>query len=137
MLGSGYGDQWIPNSKEAISRRPKDPVCSICRYLLCVSATGVVYPCVGWQTNEINTLDHKSLREIWLNSEKISALRQIQWNKFPKCINCEDKEYCTVCMMSNSNENFDGDPFRINTYFCENAKAKSQPPVQLVVYIGP
>ena len=123
MLESGYGDQWIPNSKEVISRRPKDPVCSICRYLLCVSATGVVYPCVGWQTNEINTIDHKSLREIWLNSEKISALRQIQWNKFPKCINCEDKEYCTVCMMSNSNENSDGDPFRINPYFCETAKA--------------
>ena len=122
MLESGYGDQWIPNSKEVVRRRPKDPVCSICRYLLCVSATGTVYPCIGWQTNVIDTLDHKSLHEIWENSEKISALQQIQWKKFPKCIDCKDKEYCTVCMMSNSNENLDGDPFHINTYNCEVAK---------------
>lgn len=123
LLDAGYGDSWIKDTKDRESRRPQDPICSICRYMMCISATGTVYPCVGWQTNVINTLDNSTLYDIWNKSEKICALRQISRSQFPKCVMCKDRGYCIVCMMSNSNENRDGNPFRINRFHCEAAAA--------------
>lgn len=99
----------------------QDPICSICRYYICVSAEGNVFPCIGWQANIIGDLNKKTLREIWENSDDIKKLRQISRQKFPKCVSCEDRGYCNVCMMSNSNENSDADAFRINEYHCDVA----------------
>lgn len=123
LLEAGYGDQWISDPTEIEQRSPRDPICSICRYMLCISATGTVYPCVGWQTNVIDTLDNASLHDIWEKSEKICALRKIQRLHFPRCIDCDDRGYCLVCMMSNANENEDGNAFRINTFHCDVAAA--------------
>ena len=58
------------------------------------------------------------MKEIWENSGKIRDLRNITRNNFPQCVNCEDRGYCTVCMMSNSNENSNGDAFCINDFHC-------------------
>lgn len=99
----------------------QDPICSICRYYICVSADGTVFPCAGWQANVIGDLNKQSLRDIWETSEGIRKLRQIKRKEFPKCVSCEDRGYCTVCMMSNSNENSDADAFRINEYHCDVA----------------
>lgn len=120
-LDAGYGSQWINGVAEKEKRRPQDPICSVCRYMLCITATGVVYPCVGWQTNVIDTLDHSSLRDIWEHSEKICSLREVTRSQFPKCVSCKDRGYCIVCMMNNSNGNSDADPFRIDSYHCEVA----------------
>ena len=62
-----------------------------------------------------------SLREVCENSKEMKALKQVKWNDFPKCIKCEDRGYCTVCMMSNSNESINKDPFMINDYHCKVA----------------
>ena len=83
---------------------------------------GDVYSCVGWQTNVLGNLKNQSLQDIWENSEKIKYLRQIKRKEFPKCVNCEDRGYCTVCMMSNSNENQNGDAFKIEDFHCSVAK---------------
>ena len=99
----------------------EDPICSICRYYICVSAEGTVFPCIGWQANVIGDLNKQSLREIWETSDDIKKLRQITRQAFPKCVNCEDRGYCNICMMSNSNENKDADAFRINEYHCDVA----------------
>lgn len=123
LIEAGYGSQWLLDASEKERVRAQDPICSICRYMLCISATGAVYPCVGWQTNVIDTLNELSLSEIWKKSEKVFYLRQIQRSRFPQCVNCKDRGYCTVCMMSNSNENIDGDPFRIDPFNCEVASA--------------
>lgn len=123
LLEAGYGSSWLSGPKEAEKRHPKDPVCSICRYMLCVSARGTVYPCVGWQNNVIDTLNRTSLRDIWKKSEKICYLRQINLSRFPRCVACKDRGYCTICMMSNANENSDGNPFRIDTFHCKVASA--------------
>ena len=50
-LGEGYADPLRTSAKEKEALHADDPICSICRYSFCVSATGNVYPCVGWQTN--------------------------------------------------------------------------------------
>lgn len=96
-----------------------DPICTICRYYLCISAEGDVFPCVGWQTNKIGNLNRNSIKEIWETSGKIKELRQIKRNSFLKCVTCEDRGYCTVCMMCNSNEN--GDAMKINDFHCKIA----------------
>ena len=107
------------NEKEALTAQ--DPICSICRYYICISAEGNVFPCIGWQSNVIGDLNQKSLQEIWETSNDIKKLRQITREEFPKCVSCEDIGYCNVCMMSNSNENSNADAFKINEYHCDVA----------------
>jgi radical SAM protein with 4Fe4S-binding SPASM domain len=124
QLSEGYADIINDIAKEKESLKPEDPACSICRYSFCVSASGKVYPCVGWTTNLVGDLNKESLHEVWNNSQKIDDLRNVKRSDFPKCVDCKDRGYCNVCMMSNSNENADGDAFRINSFHCRVAKMK-------------
>lgn len=108
-------------AKEKESFTEDNPICSVCRYSFCVSAEGNVFPCAGWQTNVIGNLNRQTVEEIWINSKKIKDLRKIKRKEFPKCVLCEDRGYCTVCMMSNANENIDGNVFLINDFHCKVA----------------
>lgn len=120
ILG-GYADGFCATAKEKESLTDEDPVCSVCRYSLCVSAEGDVFPCAGWQANVVGSLNKSTLKEIWERSDKIQQLREIKWNMFSKCINCENRGYCTVCMMVNANENPNADPFTIDDFRCQVA----------------
>lgn len=121
LLTKDYADFLYDSSKEKYALNGDDPICSICRYYLCVSAGGNVFPCVGWQTKKLGNLFENSIKEIWENSNEIKCLREIKRNSFPQCVSCEDRGYCTVCMMSNSNESKDEDAFKINDFHCEVA----------------
>ena len=121
QLPEGYADMMREAAKEKELLTGNNPICSICRYSFCVSVEGDVFPCAGWQTNIIGNLTQQTIREIWETSEKIQNLRLIKREQFPKCVTCRDRGYCTVCMMCNSNENLDGDIFRINSYHCKAA----------------
>lgn len=121
QLTKEYANALNETAKEKCLLTVKDPICTVCRYYFCVSAEGDAFPCVGWQTNKIGNLNEKTIKEIWETSEEVKKLRQIKRESFPKCAKCKDRGYCTVCMMSNSNENSDGDPFRINDFHCKVA----------------
>lgn len=121
QISEGYADIMREAAIEKEALTGDSPVCSICRYSFCVSAEGDVFPCVGWQTNIIGNLNRQTVREIWETSEKIRELRQIKRKSFSGCVTCVDRGYCTVCMMCNSNENLDGDAFRINDFHCKVA----------------
>lgn len=121
QLPEGYADMMREVAKEKETLTGDNPICSICRYSFCVSVEGDVFPCAGWQTNIIGNLNQQTIREIWGSSDKIQRLRQIKRNQFPKCVTCEDRGYCTICMMCNANENPDGDVFRINDFHCKTA----------------
>jgi radical SAM protein with 4Fe4S-binding SPASM domain len=99
-----------------------DFVCSVCHSSICVADNGNVYPCAGWQDYIVGNVKEKSLNEIWDNSEKVQYLRGLRKQDFPKCIECPDKEFCTMCMVRNANENPLGDPLAVNEYFCNIAK---------------
>ena len=121
QMQEGYAEA-IQRTATAKERRSgNDPICSVCRYSFCVTSSGKVFPCAGWQNNVIGDLRHQTVREIWETSEKIQELRKIKRSQFSQCVNCKDRGYCTVCMMWNSNENSDGDPYRINEYRCNVA----------------
>ncbi|KZL88936.1 radical SAM protein [Clostridium magnum] len=121
QLTKDYADYLYDSSKEKYALNGDDSICSICRYYLCVSAEGNVFPCVGWQTKKLGNLFENSIKEIWGNSNEIKCLREIKRNSFPQCVSCEDRGYCTVCMMSNSNESKDEDAFKIDEFHCEVA----------------
>lgn len=99
-----------------------DFVCSVCHSSICIADNGNVYPCAGWQDYNIGNVKETSLEDIWNNSEKIQYLRGLLRKDFPKCIQCLDKEFCTMCMVRNANEDPLGDPLAVNEYFCNIAK---------------
>lgn len=121
QMQEGYAESICKTAMDKENLTGDDPICSVCRYSFCVTASGKVFPCVGWQNNVIGDLNHQSVQEVWETSQKIKELRKIKRVQFSRCVDCKDRGYCTVCMMWNSNENSDGDPFRINEYHCHVA----------------
>ncbi|MCI8341576.1 MAG: radical SAM protein [Eggerthellaceae bacterium] len=117
-MSEGYASVMQEAASEKELLTGKDPVCSVCRYSLCVSVEGNVFPCAGWQSNVVGNLNVSTLKEVWEESEKIRWLRGIKREAFPKCVNCENRGYCTVCMMTNANEDPDGNPFFIDKFHC-------------------
>ena len=103
-----------------------DVVCSVCHSSICITDNGNVYPCAGWQNYVVGSIKENSLNEIWNNSEKINYLRTIRNQDFPRCIQCQDKNFCTMCMVKNANENSDGDPLVLNEFFCNIANLNRQ-----------
>ena len=121
QMQEGYAESIRKTAKDKEKLTENDPICSVCRYSFCVMASGKVFPCAGWQNNVIGDLNRQTVQEVWETSDKIKELRQITWSRFSQCVDCKDRGYCTVCMMWNSNENSDGDPFRINEHRCNVA----------------
>ena len=101
-------------------------ICPVCYSSLCISSLGKVYPCEGWQNCILGDINNQSIRDIWENSSKVSALRNLTIDDFPKCQNCEDKEYCSICLIRNVNESEHLDCKDVNPYFCAIAKIKRQ-----------
>jgi len=99
-----------------------DIICGVCISGICMVANGDVYPCPGWQSYIVGNVRNIPLQEIWERSERVRYLRGIRKKDFPKCLACEDRAFCDMCMVRNANENSDGDPFKINTHFCNVAK---------------
>lgn len=99
-----------------------DFVCSVCHSSICIAENGNVYPCAGWQDYIVGNVKETTINDIWDDSEKVQYLRGIRKHDFPKCIQCPDKEFCTMCLVKNANENSMGDPLAVNEYFCNIAK---------------
>lgn len=99
-----------------------DFVCSVCHSSICIAENGNVYPCAGWQDNIVGNVKKTSLKDIWENSEKVQYLRGLRRQDFPKCIQCPEKDFCTMCMVRNANEDPMGDPLAVNEFFCDIAK---------------
>ncbi len=116
-----YLEQMRVVAEKKKNNAPGDFVCSVCRSLICIAENGDVYPCVGWHY-VVGNVNEASLNDIWNNSEKVRYLRELRNRDFPKCVQCPDKDFCTICMVRNGNENPLGDPLSANEYFCDIAK---------------
>ncbi|MFR4947914.1 PqqD family peptide modification chaperone [Thomasclavelia spiroformis] len=123
-LTSECAKSYLEVAKEKECLTSNDSVCSICKYNFCVSAEGYVYPCVGWNNNVVGDLNQQTIYEIWTKSKEVRRLRNIKMDSFSRCLECNDRGYCTICMMLNSNENSDGNEFNINDFHCKVAKIK-------------
>jgi radical SAM protein with 4Fe4S-binding SPASM domain len=115
--------------KEAENKKnitPDDIVCSVCYSSICLSENGNVYPCAGWQDYVVGNVNETPLKDIWNNSINVQYLRGLRKRDFPKCIQCPEKEFCTMCMVRNANEHPLGDPLAVNEYFCNIAKLNKE-----------
>lgn len=66
-----------------------------------------------------------SLQQIWDKSARVNQLRKLSIETdFPKCAVCEDRNYCSLCLIRNANESLTGDYKELNQYFCDVAKIK-------------
>jgi len=119
---STYLEQIEIEAEKKKSMTSNDFVCSICHSSICIADNGNVYPCAGWQDYVVGNVKETSLNDIWYNSEKVQYLRGIRNQDLPKCNQCPDKEFCTICMVRNANESPLGDPLEVNEYFCNIAK---------------
>jgi len=123
---SKYIEQIEIEGEKKKNMTSNDFVCSVCHSSICIADNGNVYPCAGWQDYVVGNVKKTSLNDIWDNSEKVQYLRGLRKKDFPKCIQCPDKEFCTMCMIRNANENPKGDPLVVNEFFCKIAKLNKQ-----------
>ena len=98
----------------------KQPLCSVGINDFCITANGDVYPCSGWQAMICGNVYKQSLKDIWDNSPQFAELRKITQCSFPKCLTCEVRDYCHICLVQNYNES-NGDMFKINPHYCDVA----------------
>lgn len=105
---------------------PDDYICSVCHTSICISENGNVYPCAGWQEYVVGNINETKLNDIWKNSKKVNYLRNLRRRDFPKCVRCPEKEFCTMCMVRNANEDPLGNPLKVNHYFCKIAQLNKE-----------
>lgn len=111
----------VSNTREKnIERFAQQPICGVGQDSCCITENGDVYPCAGWQAYILGNVYKQSLDEIWRSSTRIHELRSITQGSFPKCLTCEARDYCAMCLVRNFNES-GGDMFKINKHFCEVA----------------
>lgn len=98
---------------------PDEHICGAGVDSMCVAADGEFYPCSGFQGYPLGNAHSHSVADVWNNSEAIKKLRAVAWKDFPKCLKCEAKSYCAMCMVRNLNET--GSIFEVSKHFCDVA----------------
>jgi radical SAM protein with 4Fe4S-binding SPASM domain len=102
----------------------RTPICPVCKTSLCISNSGNIYPCEGWQSFSLGNVRNQSIRKIWEESSKVKYLRELTYGNFLKCNSCHNKNFCSPCLIMNANEDPAGDFFNINPFICEIARIK-------------
>ena len=123
---SKYLEQMEMATEKKKDTNPNDFVCSVCHSSICIADNGTVFPCAGWQDYVVGNVKKTLLYDIWDHAKKVQYLRSLRKKDFPKCLQCPDKEFCTMCMIRNANENPEGDPLIVNEFFCNIAKLNRQ-----------
>lgn len=99
-------------------------ICPVCISSVCISHTGIVYPCEGWQSHSLGNIQDVPLKQIWEESADVKELRSLSYDDFPKCRVCSDRAFCSICLIRNANESKSGDFSQVNPYYCEIARKK-------------
>lgn len=99
-------------------------ICPVCVSSICVSHSGNVYPCEGWQNHNLGNVRDIPLKKIWEESAEIMELRSLSYDDFPQCSICKEKDFCSICLIRNANESRTGDFKQINQYYCKVARMK-------------
>ena len=105
---------------EPPEQRANKPVCGVGVDSMCVAADGTFYPCSGFQGYPLGNAHKQTVKDVWKNSSAIQKLRQITNASFPKCLRCEARPFCNMCLVRNFNEN-GGDMFKVSGHFCDIA----------------
>lgn len=89
---------------EAPDKCKEEPLCQAGLSTLCVSPFGDVMPCNSFPAI-CGNVRNLSLAKIWRTSKLFKRLRGVcRFNLSPRCADCEDIAYCTVCPGASWNE---------------------------------
>lgn len=85
---------------ESVEEERADYFCNAGRNQLSIDPYGGVYPCNGMQLL-LGNVNEKSLKKIWNNSEELQKLLGLQFDQLsPKCSDCSQRNWCTICIGS-------------------------------------
>ena len=88
----------------ALEKCKNEPLCQAGQSTLCVSPFGDVMPCNSFPAI-CGNVRNSSLAKIWRTSKLLKRLRGVcRFNLSPRCANCKDIAYCTVCPGASWNE---------------------------------
>ncbi|MBQ7159788.1 MAG: radical SAM protein [Treponema sp.] len=119
----GYLEKSLEKIKKPL-RKPDSKVCSA-GYGTCVIHTDLtVGPCPGWLI-DCGNLTNQKILDVWNNSEKLNAIRNIYLKNFPKCANCSVRNICYICpsQIYNESGDFKLDFFDMPNRICEMYKS--------------
>ena len=125
-INANYKSELIREATEDRNKTQDDYICSVCNSSICVAQNGNVFPCAGWQGYILGNLNENSLADIWYHSNKVTYLRNLKRKDFKVCEGCQQRDYCTVCMVRNFNESPTGNPLEKSNYFCKVAEIKKR-----------
>ena len=116
-----------PKHKEEMQtpeERSEEPLCGAGVDKLCLNADGNYYPCSGFQDFPVGNCYNQTLREVWENSSQLKYIRGLRGKDIPKCVHCENRNFCSMCLVRNFNET--GDMLKVADHFCEVAELNRQ-----------
>ncbi len=119
-MNSEYFDPKKKNDSRTPEEWMKGKICGACVSSVCLDATGNYYPCPAFGGVNLGSCYEHDLKWIWTESPETLKMRAVTGRDFPKCANCVDRDYCSVCMCRNYNET--GDMFKESPHFCAVAK---------------
>jgi radical SAM protein with 4Fe4S-binding SPASM domain len=116
----------VQNKAERKKIHSNDYICSICKSSICISNTGEIYPCEGLQGISLGNISEQSLNEIWEFGQMTNKLRDLTFHDFMLCDLCENKEFCTPCLVLNANESKKRDFMKVNPLICKITSIKKK-----------
>lgn len=116
---SEYFDPKHKENLKSAEDRSEEPLCGAGVDKLCLNANGNYYPCSGFQDYPVGNCFKQSLRDVWENSPQLKYVRGLRGKDIPKCIHCENRNYCSMCLVRNFNET--GDMLEVADHFCKVA----------------
>lgn len=98
----------------------KQPFCGVGMDSLNIASDGIVYPCSGWQGLSCGNVRESPIKDIWEKSPQLNKLRGLTKSAISKCYDCEDRQFCSPCLVRNFNES-GGDCLKVAPHFCKAA----------------
>lgn len=117
-------EQIMVNSKylsQKIEKEGKIAICNAGIIACSIDSKGNVYPCTFFN-NYVGNIYEQSIKDIWENSHFLKILRGLRSEMFEKCVDCQLKGKCNMCLVTNINET--GNIFVPSEMFCESRKAR-------------
>ena len=116
----------IDSADMARESKACDPFCGIAINTACMVADGSVYPCPGWQGFKCGNLKEQPLEEIWYFSPKMKYLRGLKRSDIKECDGCENRLFCSPCLVRFANESPTNDPLEVARHFCDVARVNKE-----------
>ena len=82
-------------------------LCSAGVSRICLGADGNYFPCPGFGGYVLGNCFKHSLDWVWHESPNMLKIRRLKGRDLVKCVACQNRKYCSICLCRNFNETGD------------------------------